>query len=211
MKYTHIIWDFNGTILDDVTPCIEVVNALLTRRGLDTIDCDRYKKVFGFPIKSYYEAVGFDFSKEAYETLADEWAELYRNATVNCGLVEGVKDTLAHFSTLGLKQIILSATELNMLKEQLGLLGIKDFFAETLALDNLLAVSKVELGKEWIKREKPEKALFIGDTIHDYETARAMGADCVLISKGHQCKERLSALGVPVLDNIAELINTINQ
>lgn len=207
MKYTHIIWDFNGTILDDVAPCLKVVNTLLTRRGLDTIDLDRYKRVFGFPIKRYYEDVGFDFNKETYESLADEWAKLYLNAAKDCGLVEGVKEAITHFASLGIKQIILSATELGMLKMQLESLGIKDFFAETLALDNLLAVSKVELGKEWMKREKPESALFIGDTTHDYETACAMGVDCVLISKGHQCKERLSALGAEVLDNALELIN----
>lgn len=209
MKYTHIIWDFNGTILDDVLPCLDVVNTLLTRRGLDTVDCDRYKRVFGFPIIDYYKAVGFDFSVEAYETLADEWAELYRSATEDSTLCEGVQETLKHFDSLGIKQIILSATDLKMLKEQLAALDITDYFAETLALDNLLAFSKVELGKEWIKREKPQKALFIGDTLHDYETACAMGVDCVLIAKGHQCKERLATAGVPVFDSVLDLIKIV--
>ncbi len=209
MKYTHIIWDFNGTILDDVLPCLDVVNALLDRRGLKTVNIDTYKKVFGFPIKDYYRAVGFDFSVESYEELADEWAELYRNAAESCTLCEGVESALAHFASLGLKQIILSATEKNLLRAQLAPLGIESYFEETLALDNLLAVSKVELGKEWIKRERPQKALFIGDTVHDFETAKAMGVDCVLIAKGHQCKKRLSAMGVPVLDSVLDLIKLI--
>ncbi len=209
MKYTHIIWDFNGTIIDDVAPCIDVLNTLLTRRGLKCICNDEYKKVFGFPIKDYYVKVGFDFSKEDYGVLADEWAELYRNATKRCALAYGVKEALEHFKSKDLTQIILSATELNMLKEQLVPLDVADYFAETLALGNLYAVSKVELGKEWVKRVKPEKALFIGDTEHDFETAYAMGVDCVLIANGHQSKERLLALGVPVLDTAADLIDFI--
>ena len=206
MKYTHVIWDFNGTILDDVSPCIDVLNTLLKKRGLECVDCEQYKKVFGFPIKDYYVKVGFDFSKEDYGVLADEWAKLYREATPDCGLCKGVKEALDYFKNKGMTQIILSATEKSLLQEQLVPLGIASYFSETLALDNLYAVSKVELGKEWIKRNKPQKALFIGDTEHDFETAAAMGVDCVLIANGHQNKERLSLLGVPVMNSASDLI-----
>ena len=147
-----------------------------------------------------------DFSKEDYGVLADEWAKLYREATPDCGLCKGVKEALDYFKSKGMTQIILSATEKSLLQEQLVPLGIASYFSETLALDNLYAVSKVELGKEWIKRNKPQKALFIGDTEHDFETAAAMGVDCVLIANGHQNKERLSLLGVPVMNSASDLI-----
>lgn len=209
MNYTHIIWDFNGTILDDVAPCIDVLNQLLTERGLECIDCAGYKKVFGFPVKDYYKKVGFDLENEDYGTLADEWAELYRYATTDCKLCYGVKEALEHFKNTGVTQIILSASKLDLLKEQLVPLGIADYFDEILALDNLYAASKVELGKNWVNKTSPKKALFIGDTVHDYETATAMGVDCILIANGHQSKERLLAVGVPVLNSAADLIKLI--
>jgi len=209
MDYTHIIWDFNGTLLNDLKPCIDVLNILLARRSLPVVNEEQYKNVFGFPIINYYRQVGFDFEKEDYCALADEWALLYKNAVVDCNLNQGIRAALNRFKALNKTQIILSATELGMLKEQIKPLGIESYFTEILALGDLQAVSKVQLGKSWAERAKPQKALFIGDTEHDYETACAMGVDCVLIANGHQSKSRLIKLGVPVLDTADELITLI--
>ena len=210
MKYTHIVWDFNGTLLDDLHPCIDVLNTMLTRRNLEQCTESRYKEVFGFPIKSYYEKLGFDFTKEDYAVLAEEWAELYVAASRNCGLCDGVLPALDFFQSEGISQIILSATEINMLEKQLKPLGIRGYFDEVLALSNLFAFSKVDLGKAWVKRVKPEKALFIGDTIHDYETARAMGTDCALVAGGHQSRSRLETTGAAVYDNLRSLVESLH-
>ena len=62
MKVTHVLWDFNGTILDDVEPCIKSINELLVGHGLKPLESvAEYQSVFGFPIKDYYERIGFDF------------------------------------------------------------------------------------------------------------------------------------------------------
>lgn len=209
MEYTHIIWDFNGTILNDLEPCIDVLNVMLKNRGLCPCSKERYKEIFGFPIKQYYEIAGFDFTKEDYGVLADEWAALYLEKSQNSTLCDGVSEALEFFNTKGVPQIILSATEQNMLNAQLSALGIAHYFKETLALSNLYAFSKVELGKSWVERVKPEKALFIGDTLHDFETASAMGVDCVLIASGHQSEKRLQAAGAPVFNTVFELIEAL--
>ena len=62
MTYTHAVWDFNGTILDDVEAGILAVNRLLSERGLPTISGrEDYYRVFRFPIRSYYEALALTF------------------------------------------------------------------------------------------------------------------------------------------------------
>lgn len=209
MEYTHIIWDFNGTILNDLEPCIDVLNVMLKNRGLRPCSKERYKEIFGFPIKRYYETAGFDFTKEDYGVLADEWAALYLEKSQNSTVCDGVSEALEFFKANGVPQIILSATEQNMLNAQLSELGIAHYFKETLALSNLYAFSKVELGKSWVERVKPEKALFIGDTLHDFETSSAMGVDCVLIASGHQSKKRLQAADAPVFNTVFELIEAL--
>ena len=71
MKYSHIIWDFNGTIIDDVDIGINALNTLLRKYGYKEInDKDHYRSIFGFPIKDYYARAGFDFNVIDYETLA---------------------------------------------------------------------------------------------------------------------------------------------
>ncbi len=211
MEYTHIIWDFNGTILDDLEPCIDVLNIMLEKRSLPACDKEKYLEIFGFPIKSYYETAGFDFSAEDYGVLADEWAALYTEKAAQSKLCGGVIKALEFFKAKGIPQIILSATEINMLGAQLKALGISGYFDETLALGNLYAFSKVELGKDWVRRNAPQKALFIGDTVHDYETASAMGVDCVLIASGHQSKKRLGATGAPVFDTVDEWLEMLQE
>ena len=202
----YCIWDFNGTILNDVDAGIRAVNRLLADRGLRTLKGpEEYRRVFGFPIRGYYERLGFDFEKEPYEVIAPLWVEQYLLAVRDAGVFEDVAETLERFRSLGIRQTVLSATELDMLTGQLEQLGLRDYFEEILGLDNIHAASKLELAKDWRRRHPNARALFLGDTDHDFDTARAMGADCYLIARGHQTAEQLRPLGVPVLASLREL------
>ncbi len=205
-SYDHIIWDFNGTLLDDVQTGISSVNRLLTERGLKPIpDVEYYRSVFRFPIIDYYRSLGFDFEREPYEELAPKWVALYLEYVKSATLYEDVKATLEYLRERKIAQIILSATELQMLCGQVEELGIREYFEEILGLDNIHAGSKLALAFDWRERHKGARALLVGDTDHDVETAKALGADCVLVARGHQSKEYLMTLGVPVLDDLSEL------
>ena len=86
--------------------------------------------------------------------------------------------------------------------------GLRKYFTHVAGLDNIYAASKLHLGQDLIQRLGLGKrqAMVVGDTEHDYEVARAMDADCILIANGHQSKTRLQALGVPVLDDVRSLV-----
>ena len=217
MKYTYCIWDFNGTIFDDVGASISAVNTLLAERGLKTLDSkDKYQEVFDFPIIDYYRRIGFDFDKEPYEVIAPLWVDLYLENSKKSGLFEDVVPTLNFFEARGIKQSVLSASEKNMLIGQLRELGIYDRFEEIMGIDNIYAESKIALAKDWKHRHEGEKALFIGDTTHDYETAEVLGADCYLISAGHQPEYKLRAAGVnvkifPSLSALVEYLKEIEE
>jgi phosphoglycolate phosphatase len=209
MKYTHIVWDFNGTIIDDVGIGIQSVNPLLEKRGLKPIESlDEYKKLFDFPIIDYYRRIGFDFDKEPYEVIAPLWVDLYMKNSKNAGLFDDVIPALDFFEEKGIKQSVLSASERNMLVGQLKALGIYERFEEIMGLDNIYAESKLALASDWRKRHPEDRVLFIGDTTHDYETAKLLGADCYLISAGHQPEYKLRAVAedVKVFATLRELI-----
>ena len=42
MKYKHIIWDWNGTLVNDLTLCVDLLNVSLEKRGLPLISEDNY-------------------------------------------------------------------------------------------------------------------------------------------------------------------------
>lgn len=207
MSYTHIIWDFNGTILDDVAIGLECVNLMLSSRGLASVEGpDQYRRLFRFPIIEYYRMAGFDFEKDDYYTvLAPEWIRLYTARMERCGLCPEATETIGQIRGMGVPQLVLSATELGQLKEQLSGLGALDWFDEILGLGNIHAHSKAELAVEWKRRHPEAVPLFVGDTEHDAETARAIGADCLLYVGGHQSKERLAGCGCPLIESLSDV------
>ena len=210
MKYTHVLWDFNGTILDDVEAGIRSVNTLLSERGLKTLrGTEDYYKVFGFPIIEYYRRLGFDFDKEPYEQIAPIWVEQYLMNVKDSKIYDGVIETVEFFRSLGASQIILSATEREMLVSQLSDLGIIDLFDGVMGLDNIHAASKVSLAREWREGNPGATVLMIGDTVHDLEVASAIDADCALIAGGHQSREVLENTGAPVYSSLLERVKKI--
>lgn len=206
-EYQHVIWDWNGTLLDDLWLCMEIINGMLRKRQLPELDRGAYQGIFGFPIRGYYEKAGFDFKEEPFERLSDEYISQYDARSRECPLQVGAKELVVFLTEKGLSQTILSASQESVLRTVVKDYGIEPYFMEITGLDNSHAAGKIELGKAWLERQEKEKGkiLFIGDTEHDFETASAMGIDCVLISDGHQSKERLEACGVPVYSSLLQL------
>ncbi len=206
-KYDCIIWDFNGTLLDDVRTGIDSVNTLLAERELSKIESEEhYRRIFRFPIIEYYRSLGFDFDSEPYEELAPKWVALYLENVKRAELFNDVKETLEYFREQNMRQVVLSATERRMLEGQLNSLGIRDYFDEVMGLGDIHAGSKLSLARAWRERNMGVRALLIGDTDHDAENAKEMEADCVLVARGHQSREYLKTLGAPVVVSLKELL-----
>ena len=195
-RYTHLIWDFNGTILDDVAYDVAVTNRLLERHGLPKLkSADTYRAIFCFPVIDYYQKLGFDFSKTPFPVLADEWMDDYNGGKENAPLYEGVVALLRAVRDCGIPQILLSATKKEMLSEQLEAFGIAGLFDEIIGAGDHHAYGKSDLAKEWKKRNPEAVPLMIGDTDHDAESAAAMGGDILLLTCGHQARETLEKVG----------------
>ena len=75
----HVIWDWNGTLLDDAWLCREIMNGQLRKRGLPTLRAERYEAIFDFPVEGYYRKVGFDWKKESFEEAGTEFIVEYEN------------------------------------------------------------------------------------------------------------------------------------
>ncbi len=208
-QYNTIIWDWNGTLLNDVDECIETMNGLLKKRHIPLLDKASYKNIFGFPVIDYYEKLGFDFSTESWEDVAAEYMSGYHQREDSFSLYDDVTSTLKYFQEKGYKQYILSAMMQNSLVQMLSDYAIDNFFDGIYGLDNHYAEEKIALGKLFINNEKihPENCLLIGDTIHDAEVAKALNTDCILISNGHQNSERLKQTGFEVVSCLSELLN----
>jgi phosphoglycolate phosphatase len=210
--YHRILWDFNGTILDDMDLCLSCINTMLAARGIPCLaDLDAYRKVFGFPVQIYYARVGLEGEGDGFVRDAHEWMALYRAKEKDLTVRKGAEDALAFISKLGVPQGILSATETSMLMSQLEGLGLSHYFDQLFGRDDIYAADKSQIAKRYRDMHPHERVLMIGDTLHDYETAVAGGFDCVLVLGGHQNRETLVESGVPVLENFEELIAYLSK
>jgi phosphoglycolate phosphatase len=184
---------------------------MLSARSIKTLQSRaEYQNAFCFPIIEYYKNVGFDFEKESFEALAKEYIDLYHGeGGGSIGLYGDAVPTLEHARLKGIAQVILSASAQENLLAQLAPYGIGYYFSETLGISDIYARSKLDVGRAYIARTEIARAVLIGDTVHDYEVAEALGVDCLLVARGHQSRERLRTCGVPVLGRLTEALECI--
>ena len=203
--YTRILWDFNGTLMDDLALCIDSVNLLLTRRGMPTVDVDSYREAFCFPVENYYARVGLPSEGEDFVQVAHEWVDAYRSGEDTVRVREGVLDLLIKLKEAGIPQGVLSATQANMLKGQVEQLGLTPYFDLLLGREDIYARDKSSIAVAYRNAHPHDQILMIGDTLHDYETARAGGFDCILVEGGHQSRRTLETAGCPVMRSFQEV------
>lgn len=214
MRYTHLIWDWNGTLLDDVQLGVEAMNAQLARHELPPLHgVDEYREIFCFPIVDYYRKVGFDFARTPFSELAQEWMDYYQPRSLQCSLMDGAQDCLYSLRKQGISQFVLSASHLEKLCEQIACYPIAEYFDEILGIGDIYAKTKADLALHWVKESgvDAKRLLFVGDTLHDWEVARAVGADCILYTRGHQSRKRLERVGCPLLDDLRKLPSLLEK
>jgi len=212
-RIKHMIWDWNGTVWDDTWLCVEINNHMLQRRGLPEIALQTYQDKLCFPVDRYYCQLGFDYGRDPYRRLAEEFIDEYTRRRFECGLHEGAAELIAELHERGVPQAVLSAYQQDTLLEAIEYFGLTPYFDDIIGLNDIYAAGKVENGKQYIAGLKADtdEVLFIGDTVHDYEVAEAMGVNCVLVAGGHNSRPRLEACGVPVYDSLRALRGFIDQ
>lgn len=208
---TSVIWDFNGTILDDVELAAGAANEMLKRRGLPELTPRRHRELICFPIADYYRVMGFDLEEEAHQDLADEFHDLYLAGVENCGMNEGVGALLEAFRRSEARQFVLSAAEESMLKSWVDMLGVSHYFEGVYGLTDRLASGKADRGRSLVAdfALDPTSTLFIGDTDHDVEVARAIGCRPVAVLQGHQTRQRIDGAHCTVVETFDDLMSQL--
>ena len=198
----HVIWDWNGTLLNDAPHAVDTINFLLEPRGLPLMSMERYREVFGFPIRRYYETLGFDLQAESFSDLCDQFMDRFMAKVGECPLTPGARELLGQIKASGKKQSVLSATEQVSLRAMMSQFDLSHHFDFVFGIADRLAASKVQRGYDLLRESgvPPARTLLIGDTDHDLEVGRALGISVLLVTHGHQSAERLKLLHHDVID-----------
>lgn len=206
--YRHVVWDWNGTLLDDTWLCCASLNRLLREDGHPVLDPVRYREIFQFPIIKVYQAIGFTPDEASFRAMSVRFMAAYEARKAECHLHPHAESLLAGLTSAGLTHSVLSAYERNLLATTLTNFGLDRHFVKACGGHDIHAGSKEDRARLHLGDlgHRPEDVLFIGDTAHDAEAAAAMGVDCVLTAHGHQDRSRLEGLDVRIVRDFAELM-----
>jgi len=206
---SHIIWDWNGTLVNDAPVSYLVHSEMLSRRKLAPITFQRYQEIYEHPVQRIYERSGFDFTKESLENVAHEWHAIYAERMPQIKLQDDSLAALKRAKAKNISQVILSALPHKILCQSLKAQGIGSYFTYVSGLDDQLARSKIENGHRLLKETGAiaEKTIMIGDSSHDIETAQALGIKCHLVGRGFEDKARLLSHGQNVFDDFGQLFD----
>jgi len=192
-KYTSIIWDWNGTIMDDSQLVYGIYNEECEIHGLQKLTESEYKKRFYFPVAKFYEEMGLPLHK--YPAVAERFSRIYRPRWNEIKVHKQVYEYLQKFEAAKISQFVLSAYEQNELSEMVNFFNLQNYFTEIAGVSaDFVAQSKIQRGLELIKHDKIDtsKTLMIGDTAHDFEVAQALGTDACIVAWGATSYEKLA-------------------
>ena len=201
-----IVWDWNGTLLDDVQAGIDALNRMLADRGLPPITREFYRNRFGFPVRPFYYEIGMNPDREWSRICVEFHDYLARGAQ---GIRPDAIDALAYVRTKGARQALLSALRQDLLLRDTAREGVQEFFEAIYGVDNLDGATKLSRGRELVARIGPSDLVFIGDTLHDAEVAAELGARAILVDGGHQHADRLRAAGHTVAPTLLDAVRLI--
>lgn len=211
-RYSHVIWDWNGTLVDDVWLCLEILNEILSAHGKPIVSRNQYISLFKHPVKEYYEDLGFDFSQISFDDIAAVYNEEYDKSKHRCRLHQGAESVLSMIRSSGIDQSILSAYQQHRLEESAKHFGVTEHFKTITGLDDCYAFSKLDSGRDLMCELgiNPSETVLVGDTHHDYDVANELEIDCILIANGHNSTNRLMECGdVVILNSIAEVTSVL--
>lgn len=204
----HVFWDWNGTLLDDAWLCRDVMNTMLRSRSMPEMTAERYQAIFDFPVRVYYERIGFDFNRESFEVLGMEFIRGYESRRREAELYADARASLEMLESAGVQQSILSAYQHDTLVSLVAEHGLMDYFHDLHGHDDHYAAGKVPQGRRALESLgiDPTRTLLIGDTAHDADVAAELGMACWIIPGGNQPHARLKATGCPLFSSRGEAV-----
>lgn len=211
-RMAHLVWDWNGTLLDDLTLTVEATNASLAVLGGVAVTVDEHQRTFRRPVIDYYSyALGWTLTAAEFRLLDEAFHVVYQEGLVGCQLAPDAPDALAAWSGT---QSLLSMWSHSYLTREVRRRGLTGWLSRVDG--KLTGVGEAPpLGDRkaaYLARHlaalgvAPHDCVLIGDSIDDADAATTVGARCVLYAGGITDRERLAATGHPVAASLVQAI-----
>ncbi|WP_198682148.1 HAD family hydrolase [Kribbella rubisoli] len=214
MKASHVVWDWNGTLLNDNHAVLAAVNEVCVGFGRPELSWGDWQAAYARPMQVSYEQI-------LQRTLDDEeWArvdklyhERYDALLHTCELASGTLDVLRQCIESGRTQSLLSMWFHGRLTPTVEQYGLTSYFTRIDGLaGDVGGGSKADSLIRHLEAQQldPATVVLIGDVVDDGQAAQAAGTQCILVSTGAMTRSALEATGAPVTESITEAIRQLS-
>ena len=204
---THLVWDWNGTLLDDVGLMVEATNAALGSVGRPSLTVEEYQRGYRAPIESYHrKLLGRSLGTAQFTRLNRLLHTYYRDRLTRCPLAPDAVEALNAWTGT---QSLLSQFYYEYLLLLVNQHGLTRYFSR---IDGLHEKPGATRKSGHLKTHLDALSLaggdcvLIGDSLDDAAAARAVGAACVLYAGGFNHAEQLAATGLPVATTLVGVV-----
>lgn len=208
---THVVWDWNGTLLDDLDQVVGAVNVAVEWMGLPPVSTDTYRERYTRPVQRFYEHLaGRAITEEEWRTIDDLFHDGYMRTLATAKLAAGAVGALDRARGAGVGQSLLSMFPHDTLVPLVEAHGIDPYFVRIDGLPDGSGGRKATYLERHLHAiglaGDPSQVLMIGDTPDDAAAARHVGAAVILVDAGTHHRSMLEDVGVPVVGSLAEAV-----
>jgi phosphoglycolate phosphatase len=187
--FRNLIFDWSGTLVDDMGPVIEATNAVLGKYGIAPYDREGFRRSFRLPYREFYQEM---LPGIALEELEAHFRPAFDGATSLVTVLPHAREKLEWAKARGLRMFVLTSMDADAFGRQLEEFGMKEFFEATYAgvMDKREIIAEI---LETHNLAKDETA-FVGDMTHDVETAKHGGISSIAVLTGYHHAEVLAGV-----------------
>lgn len=207
----HVVWDWNGTLFDDLHLVVEAVNAGIAPLGIRSITLEDYRTHYTRPVKVFYERLaGGEISHRDWLDLDRRFHDAYRDLLPTAGLSADAVEALTAVAEVPAGQSLLSMYPHHDLVPLVERLGVSSYFQRIDGLQGERGARKAGFLeahlRELMADEDPSTVLLIGDATDDAVAAAHVGAPAVLVDNGSHHRDELESMGFPVASSLLEAL-----
>jgi phosphoglycolate phosphatase-like HAD superfamily hydrolase len=203
----HLVWDWNGTLLDDLDLVVDATNASLASCGGPRVTADEHRRDFRRPVWAYYAHVlGRPVADDEFHRLDGVFHDAYQAGLAVCRLAVDALDAVTAWTGT---QSLLSMWFHHELVPTVRRYGLADHLTRIDGLrDPIGGGPKVPHLRAHLAAMglRGDQCVLIGDSVDDAEAASSVGARVVLYAGGFTDEKRLRATGSPVASTLTEAV-----
>jgi phosphoglycolate phosphatase-like HAD superfamily hydrolase/ADP-ribose pyrophosphatase YjhB (NUDIX family) len=203
----NIIFDWSGTLVDDLPAVLEASNFVLAQSGKPEMSLEEFRAEFSLPFKKFYDRHTPDVPMPQLES----WFHAsFKQAQDSVCELPHAREFLEFCRARKLRTFLLSTVQGDYFATQCRVTGF-DAFLEKPYTDVWDKRKKIhDILAE--NRLKPDETLFIGDMEHDIETAKHGGVHSCAVLTGYNTLEQLRAAQPDlIVEHLGELRGVLEQ